>query len=353
MSFDILEGERREGTNRLTVCLNPPIDMYLHHATKLAIILPKQPKHLLKHYIQTYWTPEWTKPGSWGSAFDFYNPGLFDLYAYEKQVFSGQTIKVARSDLLDLLMHWIDLGFYPEMVSDETLLPGTLMHGREGPFYHPAFYFGYDRHRQIFHLLNYDKTRNIRAIEVPFEAVISSLYFNRSSGRLNDHIHLNATLWKPNVGYLATNYTDELVAGNIRLELGDYLENKPSRWIGGIVFPQERIWGQKIVYSNLMALAKEEYPGNSRLQSVSGFYQHKKVMHDRLQYLSELGLIDGKTVDAYAVVCQQAMLYRTMYMKYTMRKQPSQLPRLLELLTDIETAETRVLTDVLRHLESR
>lgn len=351
MELNIIPKIEKEGIRILPVCEKPPIIMYLHHAIPLSIILLHDIRYLYKHFIQLYWSKKW--PNSWPSIFDFYIPNIINKNAFNNQIINNNTIKIDKVTIVEQTIHWINEGYYPQFTSDESLLPGTEQFGKSRPIYHQAFYYGYDKNKKIFKMLNFDTNKNFKSIDIHFDDFINSIFFDRKLERnnLRSTVFLNVVLWKVNETFLNYNYTDQEVIKSISLEIAEYLNCKKSNFDERLILPQDLLWGKDIVYYNLIALLKNEYPSAYGLQGIVGFYEHKKVMLERLLYLNKNDLIGIDIITNYTTVCKNAELAKNIYLKYLITKNDKQLLKLQSIVSEIKNNEEYILSDVCDSLE--
>lgn len=321
--------------NRVLPISIPQIHGYTHHAHQLSIVSvdDKILPWFYSNYIQLY---------SWGGQgcdllIDFFSydgryprfPGLNGSWL-TKELFTRTQI-----DLLDFIIDSIDSNYYVEIIVDEYFIPNKIMY-KVASYTHSNLIYGYDKNSKVFHLIGFDKNFIFTKIEVGFEQILEGFKNTPLAG-----IGL--------FGETGLEYSNTSLDTNIELiktYLEDYIDSKNSF----IHYkPEDARFGL-----DTYNLYKEKFMKNDNMdiRPLHIFWEHKKVMLNRLAFLAEQGYLKNadNIISKYKVIAKYFVNERLMLVKAFMNEDMEIFKNVGNDLDTVATQEREILKKVLSNM---
>lgn len=339
----------------LPIRKNPPIKAYLNYAHLLSIILTEDDadEWFFSNFIQLY--SHRNSVVSWSIVQllpdNYYL--LHDQYLYNVHHLNSEIVGLDKEQIVDLLIKWIDNGYYIIYYLDEYYLPGTQLY-QKVHFPHAQLLYGYDKTKEIFNTLNYTETREYTSIDISFKDVENSLI----TEELYREVDWSSFLRHDNPRLIKrTNKTTEEISTvkDIIEQLKDYLNSYGSyihaqhnHEIAGL---KDLVWGISI-YDNFCNYLHKT-GDNRSFEPFQLLLEHKQVMVMRFEFLEKKYNIKiPQTIcDGLEEVEQLAQKLRNLSVKYIFKKEEKLKNRMIELLMLIKVREKAVLAEALAHLE--
>lgn len=349
---DVIE-KNSQKEKMLPIYYPSPITNYLHHTYYSAICLGRKNFEMFFHrYIQLYWRdiPQ--------QRFSFYpdSYSLLFLPVMKWVCLEPSYVIFSKENILDYMFKWIDNEYYIFIDLIEGLLDVTRLKGKM--IIHPNLFFGYNKSKKVFHLLNFNARGAMSLLEVPFDNFINSFCSDQYKPLVKDTPWITDTheayprimLMQCSEGF---NYAFKGKA--MYNQLYDYLHSKnslESTYISMNDNGSEYVWGIDIYAEIQNYLAEHRSKNYLDKKIFHGFYEHKKIMQARLKYLEQKKMIDPEKSlsNNFKFIEENAEKVRLLSLKYNFKPKEDTLDEMTRLIQEIKTTEIPLLTKLLNEI---
>jgi hypothetical protein len=273
-----------------------------------------------------------------GVMWDTLNPWI------NYNILSMQFLKSLGMGIVDFIAQSIDNGFYLTVYLDRFYVPGIRNYQKQH-MSHEAMVFGYDMENDKIHIIEYTDTYMSKFAITTAEFV--EAYEHSDRDRYED-IHLMKFDDK-------RHYEFDLV--NISEQLQDYLaaRNTSERYrinsnpvLSPFVTFGTGVYG---LMRDLLGYNALKYD----IRVFNSFWEHKKVMAERVKYITDNGLADdfAQFYEPCKDIENKAYLLKSQFMKLCATKNPTTLKNVYMLLDTIENSERDILTRMVEKIEAQ
>lgn len=293
------------GTKILQIALQNEITSYLNHALPLCVILADH--RLLpwfyEHYIDIYGIIDES---------GYLRLEFLEFWASYREVveqtYFGYDFLDPATDIIDFVIHKINLGFYVIIHADEYYLP-VKSHYQKVHFVHQSIIYGYDNNDQNFMAIGFNRDQLFTKITFEYdrfrEAFAKGKIYYPSSApwaennviellKFNDHIET---------------YPFDIRKFNLKLEKYLLAAGDPSVPFSAMINRQNVRYGFK-VFDEVIRCLENALEGQFTMdyQTIHFLAEHKKGIFNRLQYIAAQYPITGslgKMIDEYRQIAGQ------------------------------------------------
>jgi hypothetical protein len=211
-------------------------------------------------------------------------------------------------------------------------------------FTHEILIFGYDEKEQLFSAIGFDKTGNYSKMNVNKSELLLG-YQHRNEKRLFNREY-------PIYKYkYSDRFKCKLDIDNIKDLINDYLlstDTPTKRSQKDRLHYFEHVYGLSVY--NYLKLYYSDPTRNKDIRPAHIFWEHKKVMLERLNYLYKRKIVNEKLYSKYENVVELASILRSKIMKYNFTSNSKELITIPELIDNIFFEEERILKLLLLEL---
>lgn len=348
---------------RLLPLSSPPLTGYLHHAFPLSILAGRRHFHpwLYGQYIQL------SCPGHYDfervvkqrfELFDFYNHPDYSAVHPFRHVLVAPFLEshwldrrlVVRTDgLTTFLVEAIGLGYYVEACVDAFYVPGSDAY-QERHSCQEVLVSGFDSVSESFVVsIGFDRSGDYTIDELTFDEVERAIASADLKGHTNQ---LGLCLLRP-----IPEISHELDTEWILAQLEDYVWSKnSSRRFAALRNHDTRFYGLA-TYEWLERYFRflRDRPDCTDVRPIHIFWEHKKLMMDRLRYLEARGVLFGGDgfSDRYERLATKAGVLRMMLLKARLTRDPSIVERIADGVGQMGLEEREVLLELIEALDLR
>ncbi|WP_434748917.1 hypothetical protein [Paenibacillus amylolyticus] len=324
----------------------PIIESYLHHAYQTSIIGLEEgtTPWLLSNYIQLYFDGndslplQFYMPDETGYTWNFGCPFL------DTQVIKKETITELHKDIKEFIIYALKHGNYVMTYINEKHVPQKSSY-KKNDFSHMFFIDGYNLENQTFHHLGYNVENNSRRFgtsEITFENFIKA-YHNNPNYLF--HTHENVYLTRLNY-----NFQYDFNISQVLDQLTNLLHSSRQKKFND---DPNHVFGLN-VYANLRRILKQNLESriDMKLTPFLLLAEHKKLMVQRLEYMSTLKIMDNflKEQHTYKQLEQRLIFLRNSALLYNRTKRVDVMDNMLDELIHIQTEEAEVLDAILHKM---
>jgi hypothetical protein len=307
---------------------NPPIKFAQNIAYSLGIMLTKKKNYpwLYNNFIQVYCDRD--------IGFDSFR--MNELYFFKSPIFLPEIIDEAimkkfNIDILDYvrfaldIKKWVFINWIDEYYNPERMLY------KKGHFKHDLLIYGYDDETENFTIIGYDKNGQYKRSQLSYSDFLLGEPSRVHLLKINEDYEKHLKLDIP----------------HIKLLLKQYLNIVESTAVGDELFDNS-IYGQEVFrYMTELINNKEYYD----IRIILLFYEHKKCMMMRIEYLQSVLAVDFKTIiDSYKEVVHLARLVQAGAVKYNITKDHNINERIQKYVIQALSIEKICLLDFLEKL---
>lgn len=348
-------------TNILPIKYPPPSLVYCHIINPLAIIMahPNTSDWFYSHYIQLCAPSKQRKYGEEDIEFLNFYPKYFSDYSsffLKVHNLNESILKIEENQLIDLFIEWIDNRYYIQTFLNEGQVPGTSLNAHKIDVLNEQLVYGYDLNDRTFKITAFDTSENYSKIDLSFDDLVKNFFsektkeLSKKSEWVSVGNEYGLLLYKFNEN---ASYTFNLES--IVLQLDEYLHGKNSAvrfsWLN--TEKMDSVFGMN-VYSSIISwlnLHESEYVD---IRPLFGLWDHKKIMLDRIIYLTEKGYLDISKgyAEKYAEIVKASNTARTLVIKYNIARQKKILLSIINILDEMVEGEFNILSPILNELNS-
>jgi len=340
---------------------HPPVIGYLCNAYPLAIAA-QEDKYLdwfYSNFIQLMMIKGFPSEEPF---FTFHAPVLqWHQYVLRCPFITYQKLEVAivdgyKSGVLDFICDSIDRGRHVHVYADEYYISHNRAY-QTFHFPHEMLVSGYDKEKRTLTVMGFDQRMVFGIFEIDFDEFIEAYRGCSRDTIWNDHIpfaqYVYLLEYNPHFAY---KFDKELVIQSLkeyRASANSSAHYRAQR------NPDEDSYG--MAFYGLMELYLRQRVGEEGgwidLRFSHAFWEHKKVMLDRIDYMDRKGYHQSspEVREACRIIEQTALVARNACIKYNARHQvkaqPDELQRILGLYSDMAALERDFLARFIAELE--
>lgn len=233
----------------------------------------------------------------------------------ERLILNKEIIESGLIDLLDLVKRMIDRGYYFVGFYNGKFIPDKWAYNKYD-FDHDFLVYGYDDEKRIFYSCGYRADNHYGKLETPYEALLSGIVNTVSGESQLDFYRINEK------------HDFSLNIPRLKAGLEDYLRSTNRFYSTGV----PRYFGIEAErYFSIYIDEHIDLDSKIDMRYPRVFWELKKIMKTRLEYLSECGLIPEKLVADYIPLLNDANKIFFLSLKYNLTKDKGILHRIVEL----------------------
>ena len=322
---------------------SPLVSMYHGCAFPIGIIMACAAEHekditpwLCGKYINWMYVP---------GLFNKYNHYFDDSWMRNDGILRLQRIRLRREtyhiifedcDIVDLFRLMLSQGFYPSDYYNEKRIPGKAAYNRYD-FKHDFVLTGYDDNQETFISGGYLSDGHFHKFTIPYHI------FREAYNEYTTEF-VTCNFWKYND---KADYSLRL--GDVVRFLEDYLYSKTSVNIctRGRLFGMEAMKQLPVTFKENASQGKPIDP-----RFTLGFMEHKKMMATRIQYLTQIGVLNDSGL--YMMAHENSVKSETVHtlgIKYSMTRKPVIIDSIQHTIMYILENEQSYLPKVLKALK--
>ncbi|OPH47993.1 hypothetical protein BC351_39075 [Paenibacillus ferrarius] len=279
--------------------------------------------------------------------FDFYRGGRWEFNNNNPYLLSHNTgmdlLQHLRSGITELAIDFINQEYYPVLYIDEYYISYSFAY-QSLHLPHHLMIYGYDDDRKIFHTMAFGKKGSFSKHEVSFkevETAFQSMFrFIMNEGYKDEQTYF----FKFNHDY---EYSLDLTL--IKNQLRDYVESKTSENTINRNTDNDAYGLETYDYLQLYFEACSRKDPNlfnrQDVRQLHILYEHKKIMVDRINYLTEKGCMSRaeKIRDGYKALIDQSFLLRHSIMKARSKKEEYPYAQMFNQFDSMKNQEQQLL----------
>ncbi len=335
----------------------PPITCYPYQADLLSVILNYDKAY--PWYINNFVLLESPKKNDFGFRIDFYSTLLWKTcpWIYYQRI-SRELVSNGWDSIIKFILQSIDLGYYVHFnVNTFYVSAYSDWYGKTN-LLHPIFLYGYDDESRILYAADNFKNGKYSYELISYDELI--LGYNNIEyafgGSLNGELD-----WLNGIELInfRDKYGYEFNIESLILDLEDYLQstNREKKcWKRSDSYWKENCtYGIKI-YDILSEYITKISDGNFQydVRPFHVLWEHKKVMLERLEYLSSLGYLSDASLlyNNYKEIENKCLLIRNLFLKCMMTNKKSNLEKIKIVLSQLKLVEMDLLKTLIDTLKS-
>lgn len=335
----------------LMICKEPPIIYALYGSVCLSIVLKERTENInnwfYNHFIHLYYNERIRPDGQYDHFIQFVTFKDNSLNEILKTVIVTEKNKkgIDKDNVIEQIKQWIDEGYYVHSYVDVSEIPSNIM---EEKIAHSVFLYGYDLDRKEFLQLDFNPTGKFGEIRTKFSDYIRAFQSGYAREDLKKKGYAEEYYFRL---YKLMDFDCTMYLEFIKREVNLYL-NSDSR-----VLSNKTICAGKnnTHFGISVTQCLKEYISKIHslekmldIRAFRAFWEHKKIMLERFQYMHERGLIqDVIIIEKYGVIEYLANNLRFLGMKYNMKKSGEIVKQMLKILNDINNKEHTALEEFL------
>lgn len=332
----------------LDICFPPPLYFSLHVACALSIIMANHENEdwFYNHFIQVSFYHDYADGNV--HKYSIYpametRTGKSAASKFLSEVYVDQNVVDLKEDsLINNIKIFIDNNYYVTCRVDVSQLNGTRYAGRRLCL-HGIMIFGYDDMKKTLDILDFDDRQAINLIKISWEDFVAAFTSPDIPKSLGEKINNTIVLRKKKKAA----YIFDLEI--LKIGLRDYLDSYDSSRRYSMILPsdEKNTWGIS-TYGKIIEYL-EENNQTLDLRLFQAFYEHKKVMFERFEYLErkEIFYIGEEILKALKDNMQEASTVKMMSLKYNMTGNLKIVERIIEKLKAIENKEKYLYVKIL------
>ena len=253
----------------------------------------------------------------------------------ERSELQGKVLRaISGDDIILVLKKIITANNYIYITIDETMILG-----KDCPPYHELFVYGFDEAEEIFFVADFTFRGKYSLEKVSYKEMkmaYESAASYTGGGLICWSVNLKAHY----------NFDSTLVYEGIK----DYLDGKSYnlRYVKTYHQAPDTVSG---ILSYQFLVAHMYEPKNQMLKCLHNLYDHKKLMHERLYFMSEKNYINIENAIRYSEILKMADMAWKLYLKYEISGQRKLLDKEVTILNEMEQKERYILSKVVLQLE--
>lgn len=317
---------------------NPPIKGYLGYAIPLSIIFAADDSYLPSLY-NNYIIPISKKD------FSTFEQAENDWMLQREGVFKSHSMVLpkylleSRDAILELMFRLLTNKSYILTKSNEYYIPNRNAY-KTFRFDHENLVYGFDTEKQQFNIASYKSDGYYGGSLISFDEYFDSLKYNEF------------TDFTFNIFSRASDYKPQFDIEKCRSYLSDYLSGSNRKYD---LSRNEHYFGIDAVKNLYFYI--EHIKGAGKDLDVRYFYflwEHKKLMHARIKYMSENGYIKGNLNlhDKYSKAINDSDIIKNLAIKYNLMHNDNILLRIQNLLYCVIQKDEEILGRLLENIIS-
>lgn len=311
----------------LPIVEKPPIIAYLHHAYYLGILFTNNSyrNYFSSIFINLYYNRSISNRinfvlEKWYAEEEYFN--------YNKIGYNHSLDMVTKSELVEIFIRMIDLGYYSLFDLDEFFIPNRVAYNKFN-FIHECMIYGYCISKKEFNIIGYTDKNIYEKSKLSFNDFAKALYFD-------------STNWV-NFVKIGENYVFGFDIEQTKNHIYDYLHSKNTYNQYADDFCSFGI-NAVIEYANDLI---DDY-GLFDLRYIRILLEHKICMHLRIKYLYEKGFLSSERFyKSYSNIVQKYQIIFSLSIIATIRPKSDSLLKIREHIIDSINTEKQILEDVL------
>lgn len=315
---------------------DPPIKGYLGYAIPLGIVFAKDNSYLPSLY-NNYIMPISKKD------FSTFEQADNDWMLQKEGVFKVNTMVLpkyllqSRDDILELMLQLLENKSYILTKSNEYYIPDRNAY-KKFNFDHENLVYGFDMEKQQFNIASYKNDGYYGGSLISFDEYFDALKYNEFTD-FTFNILTKVTDYKPrfDIEKCSSYLCDYLSGSNRKYDLS---QDKYCFGIDAV----------KNLYFYI-----EHIKGSEKELAVRYFYflwEHKKLMYDRIKYMTENGYVKGKLnlYNEYYQVVNASEMIKNLSLKYNIKHDDNTLIRIQNLLCSVIKNDEKILAKLIENI---
>jgi len=242
---------------------------------------------------------------------------------------------IKQASFIDFLKKLIDRNNYLLLFSVDEFYLSYSEYYNKMHFFHDTYIYGYDD--ENFHIMAYTEEKLSR-ICISCNEVKEAIY-----SRFHDNTNTSFCTFQPLTEQKALVDTKKIYK-----ELKDYIEQK-----GNDIYAQTNVYGAAVypyLYEYIEYISENE-DVKIDLRFFRMFWEHKKVMDDRIRYLNEEHLVSKNLSEKIKSIEENARLVFSLATKYYLSKRKAILGRIEPLIRKVQEEEHELVKELLDELK--
>lgn len=325
----------------LPICFPPPMYFSLHVAAALSMILADHENEdwFYNHFIQA----------------SFYNGyaekrGVHKYCIYPAmemrpgQIAAGKYITETHADLdvfnmkagslYENIKIFIDNGYYVSCIADVSKINGT-RYKENGFMRHAVMIFGYDDAFKTLDIVDFDDREAINRIKITAEDLSAAFTSPKLLELFQNTVNNSVLLYRRK----KADFTFDL--GLVMEMLRDYLDSYNSSRRYSLLLPcdEDSTWGIETYGKVVEYIKRQDEKLDVRL--FHAFFEHKKLMFDRFQFMKRKGIYDTKDEILHGMEenMKEAKTVKLQAMKYNVTSRKKIVEQMADKLNGIKNRE--------------
>ena len=318
---------------------NPYVTMYHNVAFPLSIIQGNANQDITPWICGRYINCMYDE----NSRNNQFNICIDDEWGNVDGALSVQSISVDRDVIerlsvkyVDILKSLINQNCYPNGGYNEEYIPGKKSY-RQQYHKHDFLLTGYDDKQEVFYSVGYLNNNSYSEYEISYSDMEDSLKSIK-----DDRLKFLFFKFNEGVDFSCLNIK------KIHNELVEYVNCYTTH----IKNCHNQYFGFEAIKRLRVHILEKVQDKDIDLRFTKGFWEHKKMMYLRLDYLCKLGFISSELVDASEAVLKKAELVHLLAIKYLITQSDSLIRRICNHLDDSIEMETKYLPEFIRCLKN-
>ena len=324
----------------LDICFPPPLYFSLHVACALSIIMANHENEdwFYNHFVQVSFYHDYAEGNV--HKYSIYpametRTGQSAASKFLNEVHVDRNVvNLKENSLINNIKIFIDNNYYVTCRVDVSQLNGTRYAGRSLCL-HGIMIFGYDDRKKTLDILDFDDRQAINLIKISWGDFVSAFTSPDIPKYLGEKINNTIVLRKKK----KADYIFDLDV--LKMALRDYLDSYNSSRRYSMILPsdEKNTWGISTYGKIIEYLEENNQTLDMRL--FQAFYEHKRVMYERFEYLKrkDIFYVEKELLKVLKDNVQEACTVKMMSLKYNMTGNLKVVERMMEKLKVIENKE--------------
>ncbi len=337
---EYLERESKQARS-LPICFPPPMYFSLHVAAALCMILADHENEdwFYNHFIQASFYNDYAKK-SVGHRYCIYpaiemRPGQIAAGKYITETHVDlDVVNMKAGSLYENIKLFIDKGYYVSCIADVSKIKGTRYEERSF-LLHEVMIFGYDDTLRTLDIVDFDNRQTINRIKIAAEDLSAAFTSPGLLALFRDNVNNSVILYRRKKAEFT--FDLDLVMEMLR----DYLDSYNSSRRYSLLLPcdDHSTWGIE-TYGKIIEYVKCQ-DEQLDLRLFHAFFEHKKLMFERFQFMKRKGIYDAKDeiLRGMEENMEGAEAVKMQAMKYNITGQKKAAEHIIDNLNEIKNRE--------------
>ena len=325
----------------LPICFPPPMYFSLHVAAALSMILADHENEdwFYNHFIQASFYNNYAQKRG-GHKYCIYpamemRPGQIAAGKYLTETHVDLDVfNMKAGSLYENIQIYIDNGYYVSCVADVSKINGT-RYKEKGFMLHEVMIFGYDDAFKALDIVDFDDRQAINRIKISAEDLAAAFASPKLLEHFQSTVNNSVLLYRRK----KADFTFDL--GLVMEMLRDYLDSYNSSRRYSLLLPcnEDSTWGIETYGKVVEYINRQDEKLDVRL--FHAFFEHKKLMFDRFQFMKRKGMYDTKDEILHGMEenMEEAETVKLLAMKYNITSRKKIIEQMADMLNGIKDRE--------------